>query len=80
MDRDKRWERTERAYRLLVHGEGERATDPVAAITKSYERGVTDEFVEPVVVTRAGRLAGGDRWPTATPSSSSTSAPTARAS
>ena len=53
MDRDKRWERTSRAYRLLVHGEGERATDPVEAIKKSYERGVTDEFVEPAVVTRA---------------------------
>ena len=52
MDRDKRWERTERAYRLLVNGEGERATDPVAAVRRSYERGVTDEFVEPVVVTR----------------------------
>src|SRR5499427_1939613 len=52
MDRDKRWERTERAYRLLVHAEGERATDPIAAIKKSYERKVTDEFVEPVVVTR----------------------------
>lgn len=52
MDRDKRWERTERAYRLLVHGEGERATDPLAAIRKSYDRGVTDEFVEPIVMTR----------------------------
>ena len=53
MDRDKRWERTERAYKLLVHGEGERATDPVAAIKKSYERDVTDEFVAPVVMMRA---------------------------
>src|SRR5438067_2356737 len=52
MDRDKRWERTERAYKLLVDGEGERATDPIAAIKKSYERGVTDEFVEPIVLTR----------------------------
>jgi 2,3-bisphosphoglycerate-independent phosphoglycerate mutase len=52
MDRDKRWERIERAYRMLVHGEGERATDPVAAIRRSYERGVTDEFVEPIVITR----------------------------
>jgi 2,3-bisphosphoglycerate-independent phosphoglycerate mutase len=52
MDRDKRWERIERAYNLLVHGEGERATDPLAAIGKSYERNVTDEFVEPIVVTR----------------------------
>src|SRR6185503_17605874 len=49
MDRDKRWERIERAYRLLVHGEGERAVDPLAAIRNSYERNVTDEFVEPVV-------------------------------
>ena len=54
MDRDKRWERTERAYRLLVEGTGERASDPVEAIRRSYARGVTDEFVEPVVVTRAG--------------------------
>lgn len=53
MDRDNRWERTERAYRCLVRGEGERAADPVAAVRRSYERGVTDEFVEPVIVTRA---------------------------
>lgn len=52
MDRDKRWERTERAYKLLVNAEGERAIDPVEAIKKSYQRGVTDEFVEPVVVER----------------------------
>ena len=60
MDRDKRWERTERAYQLLVHGEGEPATDPVAAVKKSYERGVTDEFVAPVVMRRD------DRTPVAT--------------
>jgi 2,3-bisphosphoglycerate-independent phosphoglycerate mutase len=52
MDRDKRWERTERAYKLLVHAEGERVIDPVEAIKRSYERNVTDEFVEPVVVER----------------------------
>ena len=52
MDRDKHWERIERAYKLLVNGEGERATDPLAAITKSYEHGITDEFVEPIVITR----------------------------
>ena len=52
MDRDKRWDRTERAYKMLVRAEGERATDPVAAVRRSYERGVTDEFVEPVVITR----------------------------
>lgn len=54
MDRDKRWERTQRAYELLVHGKGEAAADPVAAIRQSYERGVTDEFVEPIVIVREG--------------------------
>ena len=52
MDRDKRWERTERAYKLLVNAEGERAIDEVEAIKKSYERGMTDEFVEPIVIER----------------------------
>lgn len=51
MDRDKRWERTKRAYDLLVNAEGERTTDPLAVILQSYERNVTDEFIEPVVVT-----------------------------
>jgi 2,3-bisphosphoglycerate-independent phosphoglycerate mutase len=50
MDRDKRWERTERAYELLVKGKGELATDPVAAILVSYERGITDEFFEPTLI------------------------------
>src|SRR5437879_3692598 len=49
MDRDKRWDRIERAYKLLVNGEGEHTNDPIAAIKKSYERNVTDEFVEPIV-------------------------------
>lgn len=53
MDRDKRWERTKRAYDLLVKGQGEPATNPIAAIEKSYERSVTDEFIEPVVLLRA---------------------------
>ncbi|HET8647944.1 MAG TPA: 2,3-bisphosphoglycerate-independent phosphoglycerate mutase, partial [Vicinamibacteria bacterium] len=55
MDRDKRWERTEKAWRALVHGEGLRAADPVAAVRASYGRGVTDEFVEPIVVEEDGR-------------------------
>src|SRR5467141_3844950 len=51
MDRDNRWERVELAYRALVHGEAETKTDdPVAALQKSYEQGVTDEFVKPIVV------------------------------
>ena len=53
MDRDKRWERTRRAYDLLVSGIGARATDPVEAIKQSYQRGVTDEFAEPVVIENA---------------------------
>ncbi|MBA2703921.1 MAG: 2,3-bisphosphoglycerate-independent phosphoglycerate mutase [Blastocatellia bacterium] len=52
MDRDKRWERTERAFNLLVKSEGLRTSDPLAAIRQSYEHGITDEFVEPIVVTR----------------------------
>ena len=52
MDRDKRWERTEKAWRAMVLGEGTRAADPVAAVKASYERGVTDEFVEPVVLVQ----------------------------
>jgi 2,3-bisphosphoglycerate-independent phosphoglycerate mutase len=50
MDRDQRWERTERALAAILDGEGEWADDPVAAVEASYARGVTDEFVEPVVL------------------------------
>ncbi len=49
MDRDKRWERTARAYGAIVEGEGAKTTDMVAAVRSSYEQGVTDEFVEPIV-------------------------------
>ena len=52
MDRDNRWERIERAYRAVVHGEADvRSADPLAALRRSYEQNVTDEFVAPVVVT-----------------------------
>ena len=52
MDRDNRWERIQLAYNALVHGEAEaRSSDPVAALQTSYEAGVTDEFVKPVVIT-----------------------------
>ena len=56
MDRDSRWERTDRAFRAICLGEGVEALDPVAAVEASYEHGVTDEFVEPVVVTGRPRL------------------------
>lgn len=52
MDRDKRWERTKRAYDLLVHGVGSVAKDPIQEVRQSYERGVTDEFVEPILIVR----------------------------
>ena len=53
MDRDNRWERVELAYRALVHGEAEtRTDDPVAALQRSYEADVTDEFIKPIVVTK----------------------------
>ena len=50
MDRDTRWERIERAYRLLVAGQGRPAVDPVQGVLQAYQAGQTDEFVEPVVV------------------------------
>ena len=49
MDRDKRWERVKVAYDQLVEGVGEKATNMVAAMQKSYDEGVTDEFVKPIV-------------------------------
>jgi 2,3-bisphosphoglycerate-independent phosphoglycerate mutase len=59
MDRDKRWERIREAYDLLVEGRGKRATDMVAAIQESYDQGVTDEFVKPIVkVDGSGKPAG----------------------
>ena len=50
MDRDKRWERIERARDRDGGRRGEKATDPVAAVKRSYEKGVTDEFIEPVTI------------------------------
>jgi 2,3-bisphosphoglycerate-independent phosphoglycerate mutase len=52
MDRDNRWERIEKAYRAMVHGDAEsKFADPIAAMQASYEKGVTDEFVLPAVIT-----------------------------
>jgi 2,3-bisphosphoglycerate-independent phosphoglycerate mutase len=56
MDRDKRWERTDRALAAMIDGAGERAHDPVDAVRASYARAVTDEFVEPVVLEGRPRL------------------------
>ncbi len=50
MDRDNRWERVEKGYNCLLLGEGNKATSAVEGVKKSYEEGVTDEFVLPIVV------------------------------
>ncbi len=51
MDRDNRWERIEKAYRAMTHGQAEtKSADPIAALRRSYEQGTTDEFVLPVVI------------------------------
>jgi 2,3-bisphosphoglycerate-independent phosphoglycerate mutase len=60
MDRDTRWERVERAWRAMVLGEGREARDAVEAVERSYADGVTDEFVEPVVVEGGDRMTDGD--------------------
>ena len=61
MDRDKRWERVKIAYDQLVNGEGEKADDMVAAMQKSYDNDVTDEFVKPIVNANVdGRIKEGD--------------------
>ncbi|HKT44511.1 MAG TPA: 2,3-bisphosphoglycerate-independent phosphoglycerate mutase [Gaiellaceae bacterium] len=56
MDRDKRWDRTDRAVAAIVEGKGEHASDPVAAVQASYDRGVTDEFIKPIVIDGRPRL------------------------
>ena len=59
MDRDKRWERVKVAYDLLVNGVGEASTDMVEAMQRSYDEGVTDEFVKPIVrVDENGEVVG----------------------
>lgn len=50
MDRDKRWERTEKAYRAMVYGDGDQSTDPLQALKESYAKSITDEFVLPTVI------------------------------
>lgn len=56
MDRDKRWERMEKAYNAIVHGEGQPARDPLEAFTRSYDAGVTDEFIIPTVIETDGQV------------------------
>ena len=60
MDRDSRWERLQRAYDALVLGNAPVNEDPAAAVQASYDSGVTDEFMEPVVCDPEGRIRSGD--------------------
>ena len=61
MDRDKRWDRVEQAYDAMVYGDSEITNpDPVDAVKKSYEKGVTDEFVVPVVCDANGTVSEND--------------------
>lgn len=58
MDRDKRWERVEKAYNAIVMGKAEEAEDPVKAISNSYKKGITDEFITPTVIVHDGNKKG----------------------
>jgi 2,3-bisphosphoglycerate-independent phosphoglycerate mutase len=58
MDRDKRWERIKEAYNLIVSGTGSQTTDIIEAMKASYNAGVTDEFMKPIVVTENGKPVG----------------------
>lgn len=60
MDRDNRWERVKLAYDAIVNGEGNKNPDPVAVMQKSYDAGVTDEFIVPTVVTEGAGIKAGD--------------------
>ena len=60
MDRDSRWDRTQRAYDALVHGQGLSAPSAAEAVRAAYERGETDEFIQPTVVGAARPLRDGD--------------------
>lgn len=53
MDRDKRWERVKKAYDLIVNGIGAHSTDAIESIRESYQKNITDEFIEPIVMTDA---------------------------
>ena len=59
MDRDKRWDRTEKAYRLYTQGDGVHETDPIEAVRDAYQRGETDEFVKPITIMDLEDRSGG---------------------
>jgi len=59
MDRDKRWDRIEKAYHLYAMGEGTVHSDPVEAVRAAYEKGETDEFITPILIKDGGNPAPG---------------------
>ncbi len=59
MDRDNRWDRVQKAYAAFVYGEGDKG-EPLEVMRRSYDAGVTDEFVIPAVTCEGGRLSEGD--------------------
>ncbi|MAU26172.1 MAG: phosphoglycerate mutase (2,3-diphosphoglycerate-independent) [Muricauda sp.] len=60
MDRDKRWERVKLAYDLMVHGKGEVFDDVSQAMQQSYDNGITDEFIKPILLDENGTIKDGD--------------------
>lgn len=60
MDRDKRWDRVEKAYNAIVRGNAPIDPDAVHAVQSSYDKGITDEFIEPVMITEGGNVQPGD--------------------
>ncbi len=60
MDRDKRWERVKKAYDVLVNNVGEIVDDVAVAMQKSYDNGITDEFIEPIITNKNGQIKEGD--------------------
>ncbi len=60
MDRDKRWERMDKAFDSFVNGKGAKADDPIAAIQASYDNNITDEFIEPVLLDTDGTIKEND--------------------
>ena len=60
MDRDKRWDRLEKAYQLIVQGIGRKAENPIGGVEAAYARGETDEFVEPTAIAGYQGMRDGD--------------------
>jgi len=60
MDRDKRWKRIKLAYDLIVKGTGEKSNNPVQSIENSYEEGISDEFLKPILIDENGLIEEGD--------------------